>query len=201
MKAIYLMIAILAMMSLASCTADGNDPVENSSSTYLLEKTYGARSVAYAENNSENLNLNDLPAISLSEADEVLSNLRKHTNAKEELDVQAANKGEQTLLAIIMRQTINSKYTFTIQLNMKSYSDGSLYYSGYKADCSSSLMKWYLKGFSLASDNTTGKYKFESQSYIYMKVVDNGIKYMQIPVNVKGTYDPINHNAAFSYSL
>lgn len=41
MKAIHLMIAMLVMMSLASCSADGNDPVENSVSTYLLEKTYG----------------------------------------------------------------------------------------------------------------------------------------------------------------
>lgn len=201
MKAIYLMIAILAMMSLASCTANGNDPVENSSSTYFLEETYGARSIAYAENNSDNLNLTDLPAISLSEADEILSNLRKHTNAKEELDIQAANRGKTTLLKIAMIQTINNKYSFTIQLNMESYTDGGLAYSGYKAECSSSLMKWYLKGFSLATDNATGKYKFEAQSYIYMKVVNDGIKYMQIPVSIKGTYNPSNHNASFSYSL
>ncbi len=201
MKAIYLMIAILTMMSLASCTADGNDPVDNSSSTYFLEKTYGARSVAYAENNSDNLNLTDLPAISLSEADEILSNLRKHTNAKEELDIQAANKGEQTLLRIAMTQTINYKYSFTIRLNMSSYDDNSLYYSGYTAECSSPLMKWYLKGFSLASDKATGSYKFEAQSYIYMKVVSDGIKYMQIPVSIKGTYNTSNHNASFSYTL
>lgn len=201
MKAIYLMIAMLVMMSLASCSADGNDPVENSASTYLLEKTYGARSVAYEENNSNNLNLSELPAISLSEADGILSALRKHTHAKEELDIQAATKGEQTLLKIAMKQTIDSKYSFTIQLNMNSYSDGSLYYSGYKAECSSSLMKWYLKGFSLASDNATGNYKFESQSYIYMKIVDNGIKYIQVPVTIKGSYDPNNHESKFSYNL
>lgn len=201
MKAIYFMIAMLVMMSLASCSADGNDPVENSVSTYFLEKTYGARSVAYEENNSDNLKLSELPAINLSEADEILSTLRKHTNAKEELDIQAATKGEQTLLKIIMKQTVNYKYSFTIQLNMNSYSDGSLYYSGYKAECSSTLMNWYLKGFSLASDNATGYYKFECQSYIYMKVVDNGIKYMQIPVTIKGSYNPKNHNASFSYNL
>lgn len=201
MKAIYSMIAALIMMSLASCTAEGNDPVENSSSTYFLENTYGARSVAYSENNSDNLNLNDLPAISLSEADEILSSLRKHTNAKEELDIKAANKGEQTLLKIAMIQTINNKYSFTIQLNMSSYTDGSLFYSGYNAECSSSLMKWYLKGFSLSSDKSTGNYKFESQSYIYLKVVSDGIKYMQIPVSIKGTYNPSNHDAAFTYNL
>lgn len=200
MKAIYLMIAMLTMMSLASCTADGNDPVENSSSTYLLEKTYGARNVSYGENNSDNLNLNDLPAISLTEADEILSNLRKHTNAKEDWDIQAADKGEETLLKITMKQIINNKYTFSIRLSMSSH-ENSVYYNGYNAECSSSLMKWYLKGFSLASDKNTGNYKFESESYIYMKVVDNGIKYLQIPVSIKGTYNQNNHYAAFSYNL
>ena len=38
MKAMHLIIAMLVMMSLASCSADGNDPVENSVSTYLLKK-------------------------------------------------------------------------------------------------------------------------------------------------------------------
>lgn len=66
MKAMHLIIAMLVMMSLASCSADGNDPVENSVSTYLLEKTYGARSVTYEENNSDKLKLSELPAISLS---------------------------------------------------------------------------------------------------------------------------------------
>ena len=79
----------------ASCTAESSDPVDNSSSTYFLERTYGARSVTYEENNSDNLNLNDLPAISLKEADEILSNLRKHTNAKEEHNILAADKGNQ----------------------------------------------------------------------------------------------------------
>ena len=73
MKAMHLIIAMLVMMSLASCSADGNDPVENSVSTYLLEKTYGARSVTYKENNSDKLKLSELPAISLSEADHILS--------------------------------------------------------------------------------------------------------------------------------
>ena len=94
MKAIHLLIATLIMMSLASCTAESSDPVDNSSSTYFLERTYGARSVTYEENNSDNLNLNDLPAISLKEADKILSNLRKHTNAKEEHKAQFENLGE-----------------------------------------------------------------------------------------------------------
>lgn len=34
-----------------------------------------------------------------------------------------------------------------------------------------------------------------------MKVIDNGIKYMQIPITIKGNYNPRNHDAAFSYNL
>ena len=144
MKAIHLLIATLIMMSLASCTAESSDPVDNSSSTYFLERTYGARSVTYEENN---------------------------------------------------------KYTFTIQLNLTGYADGDLYYNGYNAECSSSLMKWYVKGFSLASDNSEGNFIFQSESYIYMKVADNGIKYMQIPVSIRGTYNPKSHDASFTYKL
>ena len=102
---------------------------------------------------------------------------------------------------MITSQTINGKYTFTIQLNLPGYADGDLYYNGYNAECSSSLMKWYVKGFSLASDNSEGNFIFQSESYIYMKVADNGIKYMQIPVSIRGTYNPKSHDASFTYKL
>lgn len=62
-------------------------------------------------------------------------------------------------------------------------------------------MKWYVKGFSLASDNSESNFIFQSESYIYMKVADNGIKYMQIPVSIRGTYNPKSHDASFTYKL
>lgn len=34
-----------------------------------------------------------------------------------------------------------------------------------------------------------------------MKVADNGIKYMQIPVSIRGTYNPKSHDASFTYKL
>ena len=43
MKAMHLIIAMLVMMSLASCSADGNDPVENSVSTYLLKNVWSQK--------------------------------------------------------------------------------------------------------------------------------------------------------------
>ncbi len=163
-----------------------------------MERTYGARSVTYEENNSDKLNLNDLPAISLKEADEILSNLRKHTNAKEEHNVLAADKGNQTLLKVITSQTINGKYTFTIQLNLTGYADGDLYYNGYNAECSSSsLMKWYVKGFSLASDNSAKtNYIPIRKLYLY----EGGRQRNQIyadSCHYKGNHNPQNYDAAF----
>ncbi|WP_455674245.1 DUF5033 domain-containing protein [Phocaeicola sp.] len=201
MKAIYQLFAMLVMMSLASCSAESSDPVENSTSTNSLEKTFGARSVAYDENNSDNLSLSNLPAISASEANDILSTLRKHTNVKETQDIDATTRADQTQLTITTQQTVNGKYTFTIQLNMISYSDGSLYYKGYNAYTSSTLFKWYLKGFGLSSNGSTGNYKFECTSYLYFKVADDGIRYLEVPISVKGTYNPSTHDASFTYTL
>lgn len=198
MKAIYLLITSLVMMSLASCSAESGDPVENSNSTYLLEKTYGASSVTYGE---DDLDLNDLPAISLKEADQLLSQLRKQNNVKENHEVLAADQGNRQKLQVITSKTINNQHTFSIRLNLTSYSDGDLYYNGSKGECNSSLVKWYLKGFSLASDNSEGNFIFQSESYIYIKVADNGIKCLQVPVSVKGVYNPKNHDASFTLKL
>ena len=70
----HLIIAMLVMMSLASCSADGNDPVENSVSTYLLEKTYGARSVTYKRKiNSDKLKIKWITGYQSFWADHILS--------------------------------------------------------------------------------------------------------------------------------
>ena len=49
--------------------------------------------------------------------------------------------------------------------------------------------------------STEPNFIFQSESYIYMKVADNGIKYMQIPVSIRGTYNPKSHDASFTYKL
>ena len=201
MKTVYLAAAIIVMMTFASCSADGNDPVDNTTqSTFLLEKTYGAIRIAYDENQPGNVDLNDLPVLSLSEADAMLSAIRRHTNAQEDYDLQATTQGDKTRMKISMKHTLNYKYYLSLRLNIDTYSDGNLYYSGYQAECSS-LMKWNMKGFSFASDKESKHFKFESKSYLYIKVVSDGVQYMQVPVTVNGNYNPENQNASFQYTL
>lgn len=198
----YLLIASLIMMSLASCTSNENDPAEEISSAYTLISTYGARSVSEegGDGNSDKLNLNNLPAISVAEANSILAGIRKHDAARKEGNVYEAQSNGTTYLKVAMSETISNKYTFSIQLNMKKV-DGALYYSSYETS-SSDIFKWYFKGFSFSSDNSNkGNYKFTAETFLYLKIIDNGIKYLQVPVSVKGTYNPSTQEADFTYNL
>lgn len=195
MKAYYFLSVLLISICFASCSAESNIPVEEpeTSAVVLLESRYAATEVAVSSE------LAELPAISISEAENILAALRNHTNAKEELNVE---KEDNPNLRVAIKQTIDNKYAFTIQLNLSSYDDGSLFYNGYESSCSSDLMKWKLTGFALSSDkNKNYCYNFTSDSYLYLKVIEDGVHYLQIPVKIKGNYFTDNHDASYTYTL
>ena len=79
--------------------------------------------------------------------------------------------------------------------------DNSLYYKNCKASAKSSNYSWEITGFGLSSNSTEGLYKFECTSYLYFKVVEDGIQYVQVPVKVNGTYNPNNHAVSFAYFI
>ena len=171
--------------------------------TFSLEKTFNARSIDYQENGKSSLELSDLPPVSTKEAEAVLQTLRNSTQMDSFHSVQRTDGQEgQTLLTISAEQRVSNNQVFTIQLNMISYADdGSLYYKDYKAIASSNLYKWYTHGFGLSTAGQSGMYKFECDSYLYFKIVDNGIRYIQVPLKIQGKYRPDTHEANFTYSL
>lgn len=195
MKAYYYLSVLFISICLSSCSAESNNPlneIENSA-IMSLESKFAATKVAASSD------LKELPAISLSEAEKILETLRNHTNAKEELKIEQENNPD---LRVAIKQTIDNKYAFTIQLNLSSYEDGSLFYNGYKNTCSSNLMKWELNGFALSSDkNNSYCYNFSSDSYLYFKIIEEGIHYLRIPVKIKGNYFTTNHDASYTYTL
>ena len=75
MKAIHLLIATLIMMSLASCTAESSDPVDNSSSTYFLEKNVWRQKCYIRGKQFWQFKSKRFTCYQLKEADEILSNL------------------------------------------------------------------------------------------------------------------------------
>lgn len=193
MKKFQFLSVILFAVLFASCAAESDSPLEEVSEPSVLESRYAATEVTETEE------LSDLTPISLSETESILNILHNHTNAKEELTIE---KEDDAQLHVIIKQIIGNKYSFTIQLNLSNYADGTLFYNGYENSCSSNLMKWDMSGFSLASSNTEKyTYNFTSNSYLYFKVTDNGIRYMRVPVKIQGNYHTDNNKASYTYTL
>ena len=201
MKNSIFVVAMLAILSMTACTVTENDPIEQVETIDVLT-TYGAQTVATSTKTFKELHLDELPGVSTKEVCEILSSIRKHTQSEKHYDVKENQHGDHNDIDITMDETIGHKYTFTIQLHMQKYSEsGITYYKSYEADCSSKDFAWYIKGFSFATDNSTGNNKFESPSYLFFKVLNEKVEYIQVPVKIIGTYCSINNKAEFSYTL
>lgn len=201
MKNSIFVVAMLIVLGMTSCAASENDPMEQVENIDMLS-TYGARNVSASDKNFKNLSLEELPPISVSEANDILASIRKHSQSQKHFDVKENLHGDHSDIDVMMDETVCNKYTFTIQLHMQKDSQkGTMYYKSYEANCSASSFAWYIKGFSFSTDNTTGDNKFESPSYLYFKVMGDELNYIQVPVTVKGTYCPNDNKAEFSYVL
>lgn len=202
MKAMYSIIATLIMLSLASCTANENDLVTEESSVHALVNTFGAVNISNGITQPDNLRLSELPGMTAAEAYTILGDIRKHQASQKDSRVYEEQKTDKTMLKVVMSETVSNNYTFLLQLNLMKYADGSLFYSGYEANCQSDLFKWYLKGFSFSCDNKqAGCYKFSTQGYLYFKVVGDNVQLLQVPFKVMGTYNTVTQEVSFTYSL
>jgi hypothetical protein len=103
-----------------------------------------------------------------------------------------------------MKQTIDYKYSFSIELHITSYDDGSLFYNGYNAGCTLDKILWKVGGFSFESDkNSPEDFKFKSTSDIFLKIAaDNGkFEFYKVPVAITGTYQPKKQSSNYTYTL
>ena len=136
MKNSLFIVAMLTIMSMTACTASDNDPIEQVENFDMLS-TYGVQNVATSSKTFQDLHLDELPGVSIKEAYEILSSIRKHKESEKHYDVKENQHGDHNDIDITMDETIGHKYTFTIQLHMqKDSKSGTMFYKSYEADCS-----------------------------------------------------------------
>ena len=195
--------ALLAAMSMASCTAESDAIVNEVETSVSLEKTFNARSVDYSKGGKNDLNLDNLVPVSADEATAILNELRGKKNLTESNSTQTTEGAEgQLFLNISAEQNVNNRHTLAIELQMINYTDdNSLYYKNCKASAKSSNYSWEITGFGLSSNSSDGMYKFECTSYLYFKVMGEVMEYFQVPVKVRGSYNPGTHAVSFVYSI
>lgn len=199
MKTRLFFLASFLIFALASCSAELIDPAGNLASENVLELEYNALKIA-----SVSEDVASLPAITMAEAESILVSLRSHKNDREEFSATSSNEGDARLWVLNMKHTIDGKYTFSIQLNITSYDDGSLFYNGYDSDCSLKKAVWQVGGFSFESDKMNpDDFKFNSKSSIFFSVVSqNGdVAYYRVPVLIEGVYHPSQQVSSYTYSL
>ena len=203
MKLINLAWAVLIVAGLTSCAAESDESLNQNKVNFSLEETFNARSVNYQEGNKNALDLSEITPISLDEAEEILNTLRKQKNASYTYELKSTvGEPGQNILTVSGKYSVGNQHSFILELTMITYDDdNSLYYKSNNAYASSSDYKWSLSGFGLSSNGNEGMYKFECNSYLYFKIIDKEMKYVQIPVKVYGDYNSTNHEMKFTYSL
>jgi hypothetical protein len=195
--------AVLVAFGMASCTAESDAIMNEVETVVSLEKDFNARSVDNRGGEKNGLELDNLIPASTDEATTILNMLREKKGLTETCSVTTKEGAtDQSFLDIYAEQCVNNRYTLALQLQMISYADdNSLYYKDCKVSANSSQFLWHMTGFGFSSDGTNGMYKFECTSYLYFKVVEDGVKYLQIPVKVNGKYNPETHDVSFDYSI
>lgn len=203
MKFRNLACAVLAAFGMASCTAESDAIVNEMETKVSLEKTFNARSIDQSSVSKDGPSLSQLVPLTADEATTILNTLSKPKQLVDSHSVEASEGAPgQTYLTISTEKRVDSRHTLQLQLQMITYADdNSLYYKGCQSSSCSSNYLWSISGFGLSSNGTDGTYKFECASYLYFKIMEEEIKYLQVPVKVSGTYDPKSNDMSFSYSI
>ena len=121
MKNLMILAAMLFIISMTSCSNEGNDPITLSEESNISMLTsYGARSLSSNDAYTQKLQLEDLPAISIKEANSILSAIKKHDLSQKKCETLSENINKNMVkFSIAMNETISNKYTFSIKLNME----------------------------------------------------------------------------------
>ncbi|WP_455585282.1 DUF5033 domain-containing protein [Bacteroides sp.] len=201
MKTIYSLIVIALVFGFTSCTTADNDVTEPTSLFESVKSTYGVEDASYSVAGA-----NDVPSVSTEDMRGVLEALRQNSNTQKNCIRTSEDGFEKVIMTGSYQASTRSgdNEDFALKVELKfTFEKTSVYYWGTDYSFSSNLFDWRAQGSSLApvkgADGHT--YGFESESYLYFKIKDEGNALVKVPVIFKGDYNFSTQEGTYSFQL
>lgn len=202
MKTIYSFIVIVLVLGLTSCTTAENDSVEQTTLFESVKSTYGAENASY----NSITGADGIPSVSTEDMRGVLEALRQNSNTRKNCIRTTDNSYTKVIMIgsyqAATRSGISEGFALNVELKF-SFDDAKVYYWGTDYSFSSDLFDWRAQGLSLypAKGGDGNTYEFESESYLYFKVKDEGDVLVKVPVVFKGNYNFKTEEGTYSFQL
>lgn len=202
MKAIYTLFVLTFALSLTGCTSD-DDAMNLTSGFDAIKATYGLEETSMGVEDG-------IPSVTLEEMQGVLESLYSGSNTQRECVAVASANEDESAFKIPMSgnyKTVTrsgmSEEGFSLNVELKfSIEDGQVYYWGTDYAYSSTLFEWRANGLSLASvKGMDYTYEFESKTYLYFKVIDEGARLVRVPVIFGGNYNFETGKGTYSFQI
>lgn len=211
MKAIYFFFAWVLMLNVTACTSSDDFMSEENSFFNSIKSTYGIEDVALPVEG-----MSYIPYVSTTEMQGVLEALRKCSNISNDCLVEASEekyfgtKDELTKKVMMGNQyramtatgTLLEEFLLRVELNF-SIEKGQVYYFGTDYTYDSDLFNWQANSLSLTPAKNAEKYtyEFESESFLYFRVKDQGNCVVKVPIVFKGNYNLKSEQGTYSFQL
>lgn len=178
---------------------------DNTSNFESMKSLYGIESAAYDPKAEE------IPSVTAEEMASVLEALRQNGNTVRNCESEttegfygdATDKKAVKMLAEYQARTRSGafveQFALCVSLNFN-IDKGAVYYIGTTYSSSTDLFSWQGYGASL-STTADGNSIFNSTTYLYFRVSDQGNCVVKVPVNFKGSYNFAAGQGTYSFTL
>ena len=201
MKAIYSFIVIALVVGFTSCTTADYDAVEQTSLFESMKSYYGVENSSYTIEGVDNI-----PTVSTEDMRGVLEALRQNSNTQK----NCIHTSEEGYEKIVMTGSYNASTRsgasegFALNVELKfTFTGTKIFYWGNDYSFSSDLFDWRAQSgtFSSKKGGDGNTFEFESESYLYFKVKDEGNVLVKVPVVFKGDYNFKTEEGTYNFQL
>ena len=205
MKSIKFFFACVLALTFVACSNAESDSFEDNTSNFeSMKSLYGIESAAYDQKAEE------IP-FTAEEMASVLEALRQNGNTVRNCESEttegfygdATDKKAVKMLAEYQARTRSGafveQFALCVSLNFN-IDKGAVYYIGTTYSSSTDLFSWQGYGASL-STTADGNSIFNSTTYLYFRVSDQGNCVVKVPVDFKGSYNFAAGQGTYSFTL